>query len=97
MSVSGRVTPSKPLNVGYFFGGIQPGVFYQEPQKSIHLLVVGYQLDDSNSLRRKCLFHQTSIFEWLSWVPSTYFCFLCEGAMLVDTIGKNDYLTWIIY
>ena len=33
--------------------------------------MVGYQLDDSQSLHRKWLFHQTSIYKWLFGVPGS--------------------------
>ena len=33
-----------------------------------------FQLDDSKSLYRKWLFHQTSIYNWLFGVPGMYYC-----------------------
>ena len=52
---------------------------YLEPQTTIYKWL--FQLDDSQSLHRKWLFHQTSIFKWLFGVPgmSYVFCFFfCE-------------------
>ena len=43
---------------------------YLEPQTSIYQWL--FQLDDSNSLHRKWLFHQTSILKWLFRVPGIY-------------------------
>ena len=42
---------------------------YLEPQTTIYHWL--FQLDDSKSLYRKCLFHQTSILNWLFGVPGT--------------------------
>ena len=43
---------------------------YLEPQTAIYKWL--FQLDDSQSLHRKWLFHQTSIFKWLFGVPGIY-------------------------
>ena len=43
-----------------------------EPQTSIYKWL--FQLDDSQSLHRKWLFHQTSIFKLLFGVPGVYHC-----------------------
>ena len=43
---------------------------YLEPQTTIYKWL--FQLDDSQSLHRKWLFHQTSIYKWLFGVPGTY-------------------------
>ena len=40
-----------------------------EPQTTIYKWL--FQLDDSKSLYRKCLFHQTTIYKWLFGVPGT--------------------------
>ena len=45
---------------------------YLEPQTTIDKWL--FQLDDSQSLHRKWLFHQTSIFKWLFGVPGIYIC-----------------------
>ena len=42
-----------------------------EPQTTIYNWL--FQLDDSQSLRRKWLFHQTSIYKWLFGVPGWYY------------------------
>ncbi len=41
-----------------------------EPQTTIYKWL--FQLDDSQSLHRKWLFHQTSIYKWLFGVPGAY-------------------------
>ena len=41
-----------------------------EPQTAIYKWL--FQLDDSQSLHRKWLFHQTSIFKWLFGVPGVF-------------------------
>ncbi len=73
-------------------------VFYQEPQKSNHSLVVGYQLDDEpilyigNACFTKhpfvsgCLGYQVLIFVFYAKVPSW-----------LTQLKKYDYLTWIIH
>ena len=43
---------------------------YLEPQTTIYKWL--FQLDDSQSLHRKWLFHQTCIFNWLFGVPGIY-------------------------
>ena len=43
---------------------------YLEPQTTIYKWL--FQLDDSQSLNRKWLFHQTSIYKWLFGVPGIY-------------------------
>ena len=43
---------------------------FLEPQTAIYKWL--FQLDDSQSLHRKCLFHKTSIYKWLFGVPG--FC-----------------------
>ena len=45
--------------------------FYLEPQTTIIKRL--FQLDDSKSLHRKWLFHQTSTLNWLFGVPGTTF------------------------
>ena len=40
-----------------------------EPQTTIYKWL--FQLDDSQSLHRKWLFHQTSIYKWLFGIPGT--------------------------
>ena len=45
----------------------QRNIFNLEPQAAIYKWL--FQLDDSQSLHRKWLFHQTSIFKWLFGVP----------------------------
>ena len=42
-------------------------LLYLEPQTTIYKWL--FQLDDSQSLHRKWLFHQTSIHKWLFGVP----------------------------
>ena len=44
---------------------------YLEPQTTIYKWL--FQLDDSQSLHRKWLFHQTSIYKWLFGVPGMCF------------------------
>ncbi len=44
-----------------------------EPQTTIYKWL--FQLDDSQSLHRKWLFHQTSIYKWLFGVPGDYLDF----------------------
>ena len=44
-------------------------IFYLEPQTTINKWL--FQLDDSKSLYRKWLFHQTSIYKWVFGVPGT--------------------------
>ena len=43
---------------------------YLEPQTTIYKWL--FRLDDSQSLHRKWLFHQTSIYKWLFGVPGIY-------------------------
>ena len=45
---------------------------FQEPQTTIYKWM--FQLDDSNSLHKKWLFHQTTIYKWLFGVPGWYIC-----------------------
>ena len=47
----------------------QKKVMNLEPQTTIYKWL--FQLDDSKSLYRKCLFHQTTIYKWLFGVPGT--------------------------
>ena len=54
----------------YFIGGwnmLWGGLISLEPQTTIYKWL--FQLDDSQSLHRKWLFHQTSIYKWLFGVP----------------------------
>ena len=54
-----------------------PQNFFLEPQTTIYKWL--FQLDDSQSLHRKWLFHQTSIFKWLFGVPGLRHLHRCES------------------
>ena len=45
----------------------QLSILSLEPETSVYKWL--FQLDDSQSLHRKWLFHQTSIYKWLFGVP----------------------------
>ena len=53
-----------------------------EPQTTIYKWL--FQLDDSQSLHRKWLFHQTSIFNWLFGVPG-WTCLSMESMLFVKS------------
>ena len=75
---------------------------FLEPQTTIYKWL--FQLDDSQSLHRKWLFHQTSIYKWLFGVPgwsfgSVYWMFLLffyvfplrGGARIWQWLGSGGY------
>ena len=55
---------------------------YLEPQTTIYKWL--FQLDDSQSLHGKWLFHQTSIFNWLFGVPGTSSGFVSTQTQWID-------------
>ena len=62
-----RIEAWKMIQLGLLGGKFGPILFYLEPQTTIYKWL--FQLDDSQSLHRKWLFHQTSIYKWLFGVP----------------------------
>ena len=64
-----------------------------EPLAANHLYMVGYQMDDSESLHRKWLFRQTSIYKWLFGVPGCTLSFFFGGSVKLR-VGpvKHDFL-----
>ena len=57
-----------------------------EPQTTIYKWL--FQLDDSQSLHGKWLFHQTSIYKWLFGVPGT--CLICVLQIPKKNLSKQN-------
>ena len=57
-----------------------------EPQTTIYKWL--FQLDDSQSLHGKWLFHQTSIYKWLFGVPGT--CLICVLQIPKKKLSKQN-------
>ena len=76
-------------------------VNFLEPQTTIYKWL--FQLDDSQSLYRKLLFHQTSIYKWLFGFPGCQFveavffgCFLRTPAILVHRAKLKKLVRYMI-
>ena len=65
------VDGSEGLHLGFCKTLVNNLINYLEPQTTMYKWL--FQLDDSQSLHRKWLFHKTSIFLWLFGVPGIYY------------------------